>query len=62
MHYKCPSDLLQHGGNNTKIAGLIPEWAIHLRVGVNSPCKSLPNQNILGFCDLKVQEMYRYLS
>lgn len=49
---------LEHGANNTKVAGSISIWAIHLRSGIDDPCLSLPTQNIL--CDLCELPTQRY--
>lgn len=38
---------LEHGASNAKGMGLIPVQAILFRVGLNEPCGSLPNKNIL---------------
>lgn len=51
---------LEHGAddaNNSKGVGLIPVWAIYWRAGLNDSCgfnDSLPNQNILWSCELKI--------
>lgn len=42
-----PSD---HGVDNTKVVGLNPVWAIHIRAGLGDPCGCLPTQSAL--CNL----------
>lgn len=38
---------LEQVANNARVVGLIPLWAIHLGVGLDDPCESLPTQSIL---------------
>lgn len=42
---------LEHGSSNAKGMGLIPVQAILFRAGLNEPCGSLPNKNILWKSD-----------
>lgn len=44
---KLSNSWSEHGANNAQVMGSIPVWAMHLGVGLNDPCTSLPTQNIL---------------
>lgn len=41
------SSALEHGANNAQVVGSVPEWAIHLRVGLEDLSGSLPIQYLL---------------
>lgn len=41
----------KHGGNNTRVEGLMSVQDICLRIGLSDPDESLPTHNISGFCE-----------
>lgn len=42
-----------HGAGNTEVVGSIPAGAMHLRIGLDDPRRSLPTQNTLWVCICK---------
>lgn len=50
----------EHGVNDARVKGSIPVQAIQLRVGLDDPCGSLP-QNILRFLKTNLNKLHKYV-